>query len=204
MKKSNNISKGASEFKDLFIHLLKGIYNTEHGILDSLPTMIEKATTHELKDTLKDHEIVTQRQIIRLEKIFRTLGITSEKESCLVMKTFDEVTQKIVKITKDGSMVRDAGLIVIAQQIEHYEIATYGGLIQFALAIEEYDIADLLEQTLDEEEQADCELTHIGECHINIEASDQNVEDEDVKESISKSSSANQTKKSSQPKDKVK
>jgi len=184
MENLNETSEGTHEFKMLFITLLKGIYNTENAILDSLPKLIKAATTIELKDAFQDHEIVTQRQIIRLERIFRNLDISIKKEPCTVMDTFDKITQKIIKVTPDNSMVRDAGLIVIAQQIEHYEIATYGGLIQFALAIEAFEIADLLEQTLEEEEHTDYELTQIGECCINLEASneDDHNEDEDEQE----------------------
>ncbi len=173
MENLNHTTEATTAFKTLFITLLKGIYNTEQAILESLPTLIKAATTHQLKDAFQDHEIVTRKQIMRLERIFRHLHITAKKEACSVMETFDKITQKIIKVTPDKSMVRDAGLIVVAQQIEHYEIATYGGLIQFALAIEEHELADLLEQTLEEEEQTDCELTYIGEYHINLEASGQ-------------------------------
>jgi ferritin-like metal-binding protein YciE len=204
MKNSNYTSQASTEFKKLFITLLKGIYNTEHAIIEALPTLIKAATTQELKDTLQDHEIVTRRQIMRLERIFRKLDITPEKQPCSVMETFEAITKKIIQVTPDGSMVRDAGLIVVAQQIEHYEIATYGGLIQFALAIDAYEIADLLEQTLEEEEETDFELTQIGECHINLEASEdersqkeENEEDNDSEDEIEQRSSSSSTKRNS-------
>lgn len=204
MKNSNYTSQASTEFKKLFITLLKGIYNTEHAIIEALPTLIKAATTQELKDTLQDHEIVTRRQIMRLERIFRKLDITPEKKSCSVMETFEAITKKIIQVTPDGSMVRDAGLIVVAQQIEHYEIATYGGLIQFALAIDAYEIADLLEQTLEEEEETDFELTQIGECHINLEASEdehsqkeENEEDDESEDEIEQKSSSSSTKRNS-------
>lgn len=204
MKNSNYTSQASTEFKKLFITLLKGIYNTEHAIIEALPTLIKAATTQELKDTLQDHEIVTRRQIMRLERIFRKLDLTPEKQPCSVMETFEAITKKIIQVTPDGSMVRDAGLIVVAQQIEHYEIATYGGLIQFALAIDAYEIANLLEQTLEEEEETDFELTQIGECHINLEASedehsqqDGNEEDDDSEDEIEQRSSSSSTKRNS-------
>lgn len=204
MKNSNYTSQASTEFKKLFITLLKGIYNTEHAIIEALPTLIKAATTQELKDTLQDHEIVTRRQIMRLERIFRKLDITPEKKPCSVMETFEAITKKIIQVTPDGSMVRDAGLIVVAQQIEHYEIATYGGLIQFALAIDAYEIADLLEQTLEEEEETDFELTQIGECHINLEASEdersqkeENEEDDESEDEIEQRSSSSSTKRNS-------
>lgn len=204
MKNSNYTSQASTEFKKLFIALLKGIYNTEHAIIEALPTLIKAATTQELKDTLQDHEIVTRRQIMRLERIFRKLDITPEKKPCSVMETFEAITKKIIQVTPDGSMVRDAGLIVVAQQIEHYEIATYGGLIQFALAIDAYEIADLLEQTLEEEEETDFELTQIGECHINLEASEdehsqkeENEEDNESEDEIEQKSSSSSTKRNS-------
>lgn len=197
MENLNYTPQANEAFKKLFITLLKGIYNTEQAILDALPTMIEAATTPELKETLQDHELVTRRQIMRLERIFRKLDLSVKKEPCAVMKTFSDITDKIIQVTPAGSMVRDAGLIVVAQQVEHYEIATYGGLIQFALAIDEYEIADLLEQTLEEEEDTDFELTQIGECHINLEASEedenhsqQQEKKEEKKEKETKTSSS--------------
>ncbi|MGS4344473.1 DUF892 family protein [Myroides odoratus] len=195
MKNSTDIPETSPAFKTLFIKLLKGIYNTEHAIVNALPTLIQAATTQELKESFQDHELVTKRQIMRLERIFRKLDLTVEKQSCAVMETFEAITKKIIKVTPDNSMVRDAGLIVVAQQIEHYEIATYGGLIQFALAIEAYEIANLLEQTLEEEEETDFELTQIGECHINLQASEEeslteeSEDDEEEKEATSSSSS---------------
>ncbi|WP_410881301.1 ferritin-like domain-containing protein [Myroides sp. DW712] len=197
MKNSTDISETSPAFKTLFIKLLKGIYNTEHAIVDALPTLIQAATTQELKESFQDHELVTKRQIMRLERIFRKLDLTVEKQSCAVMETFEAITQKIIKVTPDNSMVRDAGLIVVAQQIEHYEIATYGGLIQFALAIEAYEIANLLEQTLEEEEDTDFELTQIGECHINLQASEEESHTQENEEKEEEKNSSSSTKRNS-------
>jgi len=94
MENLNETSEGTHEFKMLFITLLKGIYNTENAILDSLPKLIKAATTIELKDAFQDHEIVTQRQIIRLERIFRNLDISIKKEPCTVMDTFELLSRQ--------------------------------------------------------------------------------------------------------------
>ena len=79
----------------------------------------------------------------------------------------------VISETKQGTMTRDAALIIAAQKVEHYEIATYGGLVQLAITMELNDIAELLDKTLMEEEQTDSLLTDIAERYINIEAEEE-------------------------------
>ena len=78
--------------------------------------------------------------------------------------------RKFPKTTKEGSMTRDAALIIAAQKIEHYEIATYGGLVQLAITMDLHRAADLLDKTLQEEEDTDAALTQIAETSINVKA----------------------------------
>ncbi|WP_430612539.1 ferritin-like domain-containing protein [Flavobacterium sp. JP2137] len=179
VKKQSNSNKGEQEFEKLYHTLLKGIFHTEQAILKALPEMRTHATTQELQEAFEDHEIVTRKQIMRLERIFKTLNIDAKSEKCEIMDTYSKMVQKLLRETKDHSMVRDAGLIVIAQQIEHYEIATYGGLLQFALALNDHKSASLLEESLEEEEQTDMDLTEIAERDINLESAEEEEEEED-------------------------
>ncbi len=132
--------------------------------------MQEAATTEELKDAFEDHQLQTKKHVSRLEKVFKILEEKAEKKECEAIKGIIKEGEEIIKSTEDGSMTRDAALIIAAQKVEHYEIATYGGLVQIALTLGYDKAADLLEQTLVEEEDTDEHLTEIAENYINFEA----------------------------------
>lgn len=170
---STKKSEGAKSFEKLFIQLLKGIYDSEKALLTALPKLKQATTTDELQEAFEDHELTTRKQVHRLDKIFRYMNVEYKGEKCEIIEMYSKVAEKIIKSTEDDSMVRDAGLIVVAQQVEHYEIATYGGLIQFALALGEDKVSDLLESSLMEEEETDDLLTEIAECCINMEAAEE-------------------------------
>lgn len=159
-----------------FINGLKDIYFTEFAILEALPKMREAATTEELKEAFEDHELITRKQISRLEKVFRSINETPEKKNCPAIEGIIKEGEEVIESTPEGSMTRDAMLIIAAQKVEHYEIASYGGLAQMAITLGHDDAADLLERTLDEEEQTDLELTEIAEGFINFEAEEEEEE----------------------------
>ncbi|RMZ60205.1 ferritin-like domain-containing protein [Chryseobacterium nematophagum] len=164
-----------SEMKDTSLHKffvtsLKDIYFAESEIVDALEKMQNAATTEELKEAFEDHQFQTKKQIKRLEKIFQLLDEKPEKKECAAIKGIIKEGEEIIKATEDGSMTRDAALIIAAQKVEHYEIATYGGLAQLAITMGHDKVADLLEQTLQEEEDTDYELTEIAETYINFDA----------------------------------
>ena len=87
--------------------------------------------------------------------------------------------EHIIKVTEDDTMTRDAGIIMAAQKVEHYEIATYGTLVQFAKTLGMDDAAELLEQTLEEEKETDEKLTKLAEANINQEAEEENEDEEE-------------------------
>ncbi len=147
-------------------------------MVEKLPKMREAATTEELQDAFEDHELLTRRQITRLEKVFREIGEEPAKQKCDAIEGLIKEAEKIIKSTPDGSMTRDAALIIAAQKIEHYEIATYGGLVQLAITLGYDKAVDLLEDTLEEEEETDFELTDIAESFINFEAEEDDYEDD--------------------------
>jgi len=162
--------QGSSHLEKFFLDQLKDIYYAEHKIVDGLGKMQEAATTEELKEAFEDHLYQTQRHIKRLEKVFETLGKEAEGEKCEAIEGIARELDTIIEETEEGTLTRDAALIIAAQKVEHYEIATYGGLVQLAITMELHDAADLLDKTLIEEEDTDALLTEIAENEINLGA----------------------------------
>ncbi|WP_267403200.1 MULTISPECIES: ferritin-like domain-containing protein [unclassified Chryseobacterium] len=153
-----------------FVDALKDIYFAENAIIDALDKMQEAATTEELKEAFEDHQLQTKKHVSRLEKVFKLLDEEPQKKECEAIKGIIKEGEEIIKTTKEGSMTRDAALIIAAQKVEHYEIATYGGLAQLAITMGHDKVADLLEKTLQEEEDTDYDLTEIAETYINFDA----------------------------------
>jgi len=149
---------------------LQDIYWAEKALTKSIPVLIENVTTPELADALSEHLEVTKQQVLRVEQIFEALGFEVAEKRCPAMEGLIKEAQEVMKSTQVG-VVRDAGIIAAAQKVEHYEIATYGTLHSFATLLGEEDASDLLEQTLNEEKEADASLTAVSEA-INIEAID--------------------------------
>jgi len=174
----NAISETSKEgpLYKFFLDALKDIYFAEKHILEALPKMQKAATTEELQEAFEDHHLMTQKQISRLEKVFRSIDEKPEAKKCDAIIGIVKESENIIKETEEGTMTRDAALIIAAQKVEHYEIATYGGLVALAETLELYKAADLLQTTLDEEEETDRDLTDIAETSINFNASE---EDED-------------------------
>lgn len=162
-------SEVADGLRELFVAELKDIYWAENALLKAIPKMIKNATSEELIAALEDHLAVTEEQVSRLDQVFELIEEKAQGKKCEAMAGLIKEAEEIMKETKKGD-VRDAGIISAAQKVEHYEIATYGTLKTFALTLEEYDAADLLEETLNEEKDADQSLTEIAEASINAEA----------------------------------
>ena len=169
MKNKNN----NSELEKFFLDALQDIYYAEAKIEESLAKIKHKATSEELQEAIEDHELITKKQILRLEKVFKHLGEEAKKKKCDAIDGILKEVDEMVKSTKDGSMTRDVAIIIGAQKVEHYEIATYGGLVQIAITLGYEKVADLLETTLDEEEETDYLLTEIAEEHVNFEAAEE-------------------------------
>jgi ferritin-like metal-binding protein YciE len=162
--------QGESSLEKFFLAQLKDIYYAEQKITQSLPKMQEAATTEELKEAFEDHLHQTQRHVKRLEKVFQTLNKKAEGEKCEAIEGIAKEVESIIAETEEGTLTRDAALIIAAQKVEHYEIATYGGLLQLAITMGLYDAAELLDRTLIEEEDTDFLLTSIAENEINLGA----------------------------------
>ena len=178
-KKSQNSAKNPtngsstsepSYLQKFFIDQLKDIYYAENELIKGLELLKKSTTTEELEDAFDNHLKQTQKQIKRLEKVFHLIGKKPEGKKCEAMDGLMKECKSIIAETEDESLTRDAALIIAAQKVEHYEIATYGGLVQLAVTMKLHRAAEILDKTLMEEEETDRMLTHIAESYINIEA----------------------------------
>jgi ferritin-like metal-binding protein YciE len=160
-----------------FVDALKDMLWAEKAIIEALPKMRQAATTEELKDAFEDHELQTRKHVSRLEKVFELIGEKAEDKKCEAMAGIIKECEEVKNSTPEGSMTRDAALIIAAQKVEHYEIACYGGLVQLALTLNHERAAQILDQTLGEEEDTDLMLTEIAEGYINFEAAEEGSED---------------------------
>ncbi|SEO06648.1 Ferritin-like metal-binding protein YciE [bacterium A37T11] len=173
MMKSNGNVTGKmedSEFHEFFVDELKDIYWAEQHLYKALPKLQKAATSKELAAAFEKHTGETQTHINTLEQVFSLLGEKAEAKKCEAMAGLLAEGDSIVGDTEKGSMTRDAGLILAAQKVEHYEIATYGTLIAFAQIMGHSDVANLLQQTLDVEKATDVALTKLAGSFVNEEA----------------------------------
>ncbi|MBH1960750.1 MAG: ferritin-like domain-containing protein [Flavobacteriia bacterium] len=175
---SQEATKEGALYK-FFLDGLKDMYFAEKHILEALPKMKEAATTEDLQDAFEDHHLVTQKQVSRLEKVFKSIGESPEAKKCDAIIGIVKEGENIIKETEEGTMTRDAALIIAAQKVEHYEIASYGGLVALAETLQLDRAADLLHQTLEEEEETDLDLTDIAESSINFRAADEEDDEEE-------------------------
>jgi ferritin-like metal-binding protein YciE len=172
---------GNSQLQTLFHDSLKDIYWAEKALTKALPKLMKKSTTEELKSAIEEHLAQTQEQISRLEEVFEILGQKAQAKKCEAMEGLIKEAESIMEETEDGSMTRDAAIVMAAQKVEHYEIATYGSLVTFARTLGQDQAAEILEQTLEEEKETDVNLTSIAENNINWEA-EQEPEGEEKEE----------------------
>jgi ferritin-like metal-binding protein YciE len=166
MKPKQSAAEG---LRELYVDSLKDIYWAEKALLKALPKMAKNATSQKLKMAIEEHIAVTEEQAMRLEKVFELAGKKATAKKCEAMDGLIKEGQDIMESTEPGP-VRDAGIISASQKIEHYEIATYGTLRAFANTLGETEAVSLLEQTLNEEKEADVTLTEAAYNDINFEA----------------------------------
>ena len=155
--------------QDLYVEQLRDLHSAENQILKALPKMIKKTTHPELKAALQEHEKVTDKQVQRLETIFQELGEKPTGHKCKGMEGLLEEGEEALKDFTDGDVL-DAAIIASAQRVEHYEIAGYGTVRSMANMLGFDRQADLLQETLDEEGEADHKLTGLAERVVNIDA----------------------------------
>jgi ferritin-like metal-binding protein YciE len=159
-----------SMLQEFFVEELRDIYWAEKHLVKALPKMEKAANSEELATAFADHLAVTQEQVSRLEQIFEMLGEKPRGKKCEAMEGIVKEGESVIEDTEDGSATRDVGLIMAGQKVEHYEIATYGGLAQLAKTLGKEDIANILGEILEEEKEADELLTNLAENNINESA----------------------------------
>jgi ferritin-like metal-binding protein YciE len=157
-----------NSLQELYVEQLQDLYDAEHQIIKALPKMIAEATSTDLKDALTEHLEVTKTQASRLEQIFESSGEKAKAEKCKGMQGVIQEGSELIREIKDEN-VRDAAIIASAQRVEHYEMAGYGTARNYASLLEDENAAQLLQETLDEEKEADAKLTALAE-DINVSA----------------------------------
>src|SRR4051812_29787194 len=148
---------------------LKDLYSAEKQLVKALPKMMKKASSDELRTALEEHLEVTEAQVERLERVFEELGKPAKAKTCEAMKGLIEEAQDMMSEDMEDA-VMDAAIIGCAQKVEHYEIASYGTVKTWAERLGLDEAAELLDETLQEEGDADQRLTEIAENVVNEEA----------------------------------
>ena len=158
--------------EDLILHELKDMYHAEQQLVKALPKVAEKASSPQLRSSLEEHLRETEGHVDRLEKIFDLLGQPAKAVKCKAMKGILDEGEDLMDL-KGSPETIDAGIIMAAQKVEHYEIAGYGSLKCWADHLGEAEAAELLEQTLEEEKETDDKLTELAENSINAEQNEE-------------------------------
>ena len=171
-----------NSLKDLYVEQLKDLYSAENQLIKALPKMVEAASSDELRTSIEEHLEKTKQHAARLEKIFDRMGEDSKGPKCKGMEGLLKEGSEVIEDDEMDAEVKDAAMIAAAQRVEHYEIAGYGCVRTYATLLGDREAAALLEQTLEEEKEADETLTEIAE-QINVEAV--GVEAEEEEEEVS-------------------
>ena len=156
-----------SKLNEFFVEQLRDIYWAEQKLVKTLPKMAEAAHSEKLRAAFESHLAETENHVTRVEQVFSLLGEKAKAEECPAMKGIVKEGEEIIDETEGNTAQRDVGLIFAGQKVEHYEIATYGSLIQLAKDMRQQKIADLLGQTLAEEKRADAKLSELAISGIN-------------------------------------
>lgn len=151
---------------DLWVHELKDLYSAERQLVQALPKMAKAASSDELRTAIENHLAETEEQVTRIEQILESFGESPRGQKCAGMEGLIEEGKDFIKEEAEADVL-DAGIIVNAQKVEHYEIATYGAVCEYARMMGHTEALQLLEQTLQEEKNADQLLNQIAEGGIN-------------------------------------
>lgn len=148
---------------------IQDLYSAETQLIEALPKMARAAKSPDLRRGFEQHLEETRQQKQRLEEVARMAAISPHGKECIGMKALIEEGQEMIKEDMPGPL-RDAALILAAQKVEHYEIASYGSVRTFAEMMDQSEAAAILQQTLDEEGETDHKLSALAESHINAKA----------------------------------
>lgn len=165
-------TKVKSDFCEFFIDQLKDIYWAEKHIVQGLKKMCQATTNQELRTLFEQHLEDSPQQMERIKQLFEVFGKRPVTKICAAMEGLLKEAEEVMKSTDEGTFLRDVALILAAQKIEHYEIATYGTLYVLAGYLpEKKKLQPLLKELLDDEKQTDMNLTKVAEAEINCQAS---------------------------------
>jgi ferritin-like metal-binding protein YciE len=154
---------------ELFLTFLQDVYYAERQILKALPKMAKASQSEQLKHALLNHREETEHQVERLQQVFDHIGKRARGQTCEAIQGLIEEGEEIINEFDQG-VVRDAGIIACAQAVEHYEMARYGALLAWAKVCGMKEVAQLLDETLQEEKKADTQLNQIANADINRQA----------------------------------
>lgn len=158
-----------NSLENLFLMEVRDLYNAEKQITKALPKAAKKASSPELKSAIEEHLQQTEGHVNRLEEVFKILGEPAKGRPCPAMKGILEEANELLSQKADPEVL-DAAIIGAAQKVEHYEIASYGTVVQWAKELGRDNIKQLLGQTLDEEEKTDQKLSELAKSNINAQA----------------------------------
>jgi ferritin-like metal-binding protein YciE len=167
-----------SKLHKLLVDELKDIYWAEKALTKAIPKMIKNATSEELVAALEEHLAQTEEQVAKVEEVFEILGEKAQAKKCEAMEGLIKEAEELMSDNEEG-VIRDAAIISAGQKVEHYEIASYGTLVAFANTLGYTDAAEILEEILEEEKNADMKLTEVAETAVNIEAAEEDEEEEE-------------------------
>ncbi len=154
--------------EDLLVHELKDMYDAEQQLVEALPKMARAAKSEELKRAIQAHLEQTRGHVERLSQVFRHMGKRASRETCEAMQGLITEAQQVLEEEMEPSVL-DAAIIAAAQKVEHYEMASYGTARTFAHMLGQHEAAQLLQETLDEEEQTDKSLSKLANT-LNMQA----------------------------------
>lgn len=167
---SNAQMNTSSVLQQFFINCLQELYWSERHLVKVLDTMNSFATAENLKEVFLVHKEETEKQVQRLEEVFAFLELLPEARYCVGLQGLFDEGWKVIDETEANSPQRDVALIIAAQKVEHYEIASYGSLMTLAKTMGQGKVASILAPTLEEEKEADKSLSAIAESGLNKEA----------------------------------
>jgi len=179
--------------ENLFLNEIRDLYDAEKQLTKALPKMAKAASSNELKQAIEEHLQETKNQVERLEQVFESIDQKASGKKCAAMTGLIQEGEEIIASTTD-SAVRDAGIIAAAQKVEHYEMSGYGSARTFAQMLGHEDAASLLEETLQEEKNADRKLNDIAESQVNAHAMSGGEEEEETAGSSSRNGAKSRSK----------
>lgn len=181
-QKKSSKSQSVTSLQEFFLEELKDIYWAEKHLTKALPKLQKASTSQELAEAFAQHLEVTENHVKRLEQVFEIFGEKPRSKKCDGMEGIVKEGEDVVQETEKNTSTRDAALIMAAQKAEHYEITTYGSLVQLAKTLGQDEVSELLEQTLEEEKEADKLLSELAVNNINAMAEQESQEGEEEKE----------------------